>query len=693
MRYITALTLVDNKPIRERVPIYTSSVYPYGEILKCDTVSDGETGYIYNIPASFDIETTTEMECGNAFAYMYHWQMCIDTHVIFGRTWNEFIEFLQKLKTILGIGTGYKLVIYVHNLAYEWQFMRRFFNWKKVFLLKPKQPLYAETEDGFIFRCSYKLSNMSLEKFCENSAGVRFYKLSDDAMCKHGYDPFDYSKIRTDVTPLTDNELAYMYNDVRGLCECLSDRLREDNIKSIPLTSTGYVRRDMRRHLNANTDYAKKYRREFRTNALDVNLYSVCRKAFRGGDAHANYLWSNQVVKNVKSKDMTSAYPFVMMTENFPSSKWYPTTMDKMARINRKHTTIVWISLLKLTDVEVGYGENPYISLSKCVSVKEPTLDNGRIHACKELAIYVTNLDWEIIKWCYNYSHAYFANTLMSRSKPMPEFIKAGLMDYYRPKTALKNVEGSEYEYSKSKNSLNAGYGMAVTDIAKDEYLYSELGEYIIDEKSDLESRLNAYYNSYNSFMQYQQGIFVPAYTRYNLNKMLHALSVDKVYWDTDSTKYVDFDDKYDKYFDAENKLMKSKAEKAGAWAYDREGKKVYMGLWDTEKTALQFKTLGSKKYIAMYEGGKVKSTISGVNKKVGSDYFKEHGINSFAIGTTLHNCGNLKATYNDDMPHLITRRDYLGNISTFLTASNVALTPCDYTIGITKDYANLLDI
>ena len=90
----------------------------------------------------------------------------------------------------------------------------------------------------------YILSNMSLSKFCQNEEGVTHYKLDGN---EYNYDTF-----RLPTTPLSEYEQGYCYNDVRGLCECIKSRLKHDTLASIPLTSTGYVRRELRTNVRKN---------------------------------------------------------------------------------------------------------------------------------------------------------------------------------------------------------------------------------------------------------------------------------------------------------------------------------------------------------------------------------------------------------------------------------------------------------
>ena len=59
----------------------------------------GKMEYIeyYNIPCSFDIETTSFIdEFGNKSATMYVWQLGLNGCVIVGRTWDEYIQVINR---------------------------------------------------------------------------------------------------------------------------------------------------------------------------------------------------------------------------------------------------------------------------------------------------------------------------------------------------------------------------------------------------------------------------------------------------------------------------------------------------------------------------------------------------------------------------------------------------------------------
>lgn len=121
----------------------------------------------YRVPATFDIETTTISNVEKPYAFMYIWQFCLDGKVVIGRTWKEFNLFIDELINALGLEEDKKLVIYVHNLSYEFEFIRDFLEFKDVFATAKRKVLKASTNE-LEFRCSYYLSNMNLAKFISN---------------------------------------------------------------------------------------------------------------------------------------------------------------------------------------------------------------------------------------------------------------------------------------------------------------------------------------------------------------------------------------------------------------------------------------------------------------------------------------------------------------------------------------------
>lgn len=662
--------------------VYEIWELPYlRKLLNCKESHKRGITYL-EIPCAFDIETTNiykRKKDGSIetdprpYAFMYHWQFCLDDKVVFGRTWEEFQKLIRTLEQNLNLSYKTRLVVFVHNLPFEWFFMQHFVEYEEGFFLEEKKPAKILTKGGIEFRCSYILSNMTLGKFCKNETGVIHYKLSGDT--------YNYDKIRTPTSPMEEYEEAYCYNDVRGLCECISSRMKSDTLATMPMTATGYVRRDLRESVRGN----KKYREKFKNNALDPKLYTMCRQAFRGGDTHANINYANQTIYNTYGKDIASSYPATMMMDLFPSTAFFHINTSTMA--SRDLSGYALLMHILILDVRyIGQCGIPYIAYSKCLSYgSDKIVDNGRILKCSHVEMVCTDIDFELIKNEYTYSEIYIKECYASKYAPLDTPIKNIVMEYYKGKTALKGVDSMKYEYTKKKNLLNSTYGCMVMRIDQEETIFNpDTFLYEIKNKP-LEETLEKFYKSRNNFLSYQVGVWITAGSRRRLRRMLNAVGNDVIYCDTDSIKYVG---DHEADFEKENNIIRAKAEECGAFAYDRKGNKKYMGVWEKDGTGefYEFRTLGAKKYVYKDAEG-IHSTIAGVSKKAGEEYFTKNGVDGFQIGKTIPNSGHLTAFYNPEEVHEITI-----NGDTFTTASNLAIIDNTYTIGVTNEYLDLLE-
>ena len=253
--------------------------------------SNGRYGGTYfNAFQTFDIETTSinkdqELAEGESFGFMYIWMVCVNRHVVMGRTWDEFIMFEDCLQEALQIKCPTaRLVTYVHVLAFEFQFVRNFVDFTDVFATEKRKIIRALANNFYEYRCSHRLSNMTLEKFIKNTPNAHYQKQSGE--------DFDYSKIRTPITVLTNEELGYCFCDVRGLYEAIEHLLEYDTLASIPMTSTGFLRREVREAMKKN------YRNWYliQHTQLTAAQYLLCKLALRGGNAHANPTWSGEIL-------------------------------------------------------------------------------------------------------------------------------------------------------------------------------------------------------------------------------------------------------------------------------------------------------------------------------------------------------------------------------------------------------------
>lgn len=629
-----------------------------------------------DVITAFDIETTRLEDVEQSIMYVWQWQFG-DEYTVVGRTWEQFEAFQRKLKAVLADSV---LVVFVHNLSYEFQFLRGIYQFSQdeVFAIKSRKVLKCNMHECFEFRCSYIHSNMNLDTYTKKM-GVQHKKLTGT---------FDYEKIRYPWTKLSEEEIAYCVHDVQGLVEAIEIEMRHDgdNLYTFPLTSTGYVRRDAKKAMSlVNCSFVK-------SQLPDYETYKMLREAFRGGNTHANRYYTNYTLHNVHSADRSSSYPDVMCNCRFPISEFYrvgEVEYDEMLTLlgKRQRACLMRASLTGLHLIRVDWG-CPYLSLSKCRNIENALEDNGRIISADYLETTITDVDLRIILGEYSFTDIKFYDVATARYGYLPEQLIKTICQYYHYKTELKNVPGQGLLYMKSKNKLNSLYGMCAQDPVKQSILFIEDD---FKEQNDDEEELLTAYNK-KAFLAYQWGVWVTAWARYRLEEGIQLAHGDVndpnspqfVYCDTDSVKYLGEIDlrKFNK-----ERIKDSK--RSGAYATDPNGETHYMGVYEKEHDMCEFRTMGAKKYVYRETPkDKLVCTIAGVSKTLGGKELEEHGgIAAFQEGFTFDKAGGLEAVYNDK-PEIETIE---GEGHTLKITSNVVLRPSTYTLGLTADYKRLL--
>lgn len=673
--------LVNYNSTKAIVKAYDQEDFPYYRIKKSNPLIQPTKCYIEHL-MTFDIETSTiEKTDGSFEGYMYHWQVCIDGFVCFGRTWKEFLTFLRKMNRALNnYNEQHKLVCYIHNFSYEFQFLYSWIKLTNVFAIDKRKPLKAISKEFNIeFRCSYLLSNMNLKKFIENTPNAHYFKGSGD---------LDYKKVFTPKSILTMSELGYCYNDVMGLYEAIIYLLQEDTLTTIPLTSTGYVRRECRNNMRKN----KKNRKQFLDLKLDDKLYQLCKDSFRGGNTASNRYKTNFINYDVSSYDMSSAYPYAMISGLYPITPFQEETITSLDMLDDYNNCYCTLAYYSFENVKLKKGiPFPYIPYSKCIEFIAPSYDtqfkgkeycyNGRVLEADFIKIAMTNYDYQIFINQYEYDdeNVRVEDFYYSHKGFLPKELINTVLEFFTLKSQLKGIDGKEYEYMKSKNKLNSLYGMIVTDIIRQENLFNDQWE-----KGE-NSTLEEYYSKRNNFLTYQWGLFVTAICRTNLQKAIDKIGLDCVYIDTDSLKYCG---SHDDVFEHINQEMIDWCIQNDIINYVEVGdNKYFLGLFDKEKGYDEFVTLGAKKY-AFNQNGKIGITVAGLNKKSGAKELElKGGLSNFKIGTEFFDSGRKTVYYNDDKKHfLIVQGCKIEN------ASNIALVDTTYTLGMTDVMLSILN-
>jgi len=676
----------------------------------------GNATYV-DIECAFDVETTSTIVDGEKVGFMYAWTFGIknNENIVHGRTWKQFRELVNYLQKFYNLKEDRRLIVYIHNLSYEFQFMRKWFTWKQVFGTDSRKPITATTKSGIEFRDSYILSGKSLSDVADSLVHHEIKKLKGE---------LDYTKVRHQNTVLFTKELEYMRNDVLIILYYINEQRRiYGNISKIPLTNTARVRNYIRHNCYyTNTDHKKTSRgkrTDYRNLMLKLQLtrdvYEKSKDGFMGGFTHANPSYANEVIEDVASYDLISSYPAAMLSEQFPMSEGISTKLTKDKDLN--HYIKQGYALLfdvRFKDLISKIDFENYISESKCHVVKKPIVNNGRVFSADELVTTITDVDFEIIQKVYDWESMQIANVYRFKKDYLPRNLIKSIITLYEKKTINKGVPDRQTEYLLSKEMLNSVYGMTVTDVVRKQPDFEET-EDIEEETPD--KQIEKYNTKHSRFLYYPWGVWTTAYARRNLWVAILNLKDDYVYSDTDAVKLKE-PEKHEGFFEQYNKMIEMKLKKMvdtlnkpvsdESFTIDFErlrpenkyGEKKLIGTWELDGKYSRFKALGAKQYLVEDKAtGDLEMTLAGLSKDKGLSYLQRtfgdntNVFNNFnkSLSIPAEDTGNMNHVYIDDIKQFVIT-DYRGVKEAVYTKSGIHLENAEFTLSPLEKQTQLIE-
>ena len=678
----------ESKIIKTKKKVFDNNIYTF-DIEVTSYIKLKGKQYNQNMYESF---TQKEKDKCEFHSIMYIWMLGINDTVYYGRTWDELKEFLY----LIDKNTPEKKIMYIHNLSYEFQFLRSVFLIDSVVARTERKVMKCKLADfNFVLKCSYFLSNTKLEKL------PSVYKLPVEKMVGD----LDYSIIRTPLTPLSEKEMGYCENDCLVLYEYIKVELQTYyDLEHIPMTSTGKVRNELKHIVYKNFNYLCRVRKAINT---DPHVYNLLQRCFMGGYTHANFCYSDLLIKGVDSYDFTSSYPFCLIAFKYPSSEFRKCT------VKRREDMIgnfAYLLVVKFNNISCNYY-NTFISSSKCRYIRGGCYDNGRLISAMEIEMTLTDIDFKFIldthECEYEILESYYATY-----NYLPKLFYNFILDKYVKKTQLKNVEGKEIEYQLEKGKFNSLYGMCVTNTIRDNVDYSNSEGWSVTELTNEEIIDKLEKDKKKGFLAFSWGCWCTAYARRNLLTNVCKLDDKTVYCDTDSQK-VCFG--YDKKVILDyNKSVKDRIERISKLLHipmekyepkDIEGEKHLLGVFEKEGepynkyTYDEFITQGAKKYaIKTKKKDKktgelvdvIKITVAGVPKDKGARAL--HDLNDFRDNFIFKSSdtGKQSILYLDtqEVDKMI---DVYGVEYLNTDKSGCCMIPCSYELGKSLDYCELL--
>lgn len=657
----------------------------YSQEVKLYTIKQGKFSNNYwDLKCGFDIETTTYIDR----AYMYIWQIGINNKAFYGNTWEEFndclniincyIDYLNRQKAKEKHKKEFKAqaICFIHNIAFEWQFVRKEIPVTDVFLKSLREPLYFES-DNIKFLDSFQITHMSLAKLAKRYCTTQ--KMVGD---------IDYTILRnaTDGKNLTDKEKKYCENDVLILCE-FAEYYFNKYISNNELiyTETSIVRHSLKKAFKEQNQITKQDIFEMYPKSFNEYLMYM-EYLFAGGWVKSSVDAFGKILSNIKCKDITSSYPAQIAHRYYPTSKFKSIKIDSKQMFNNmlnRYCCILDVTLFNVKKTTI----HSIISTSKIVNndTGRILVDNGRIAEVEKVRLLMTELDWDIFNKFYDYDKfKIIINSfkIAVRGK-LPSYVVSTMLDAYERKEELK-LQGKDY--FNEKCFVNMFYGCFVTKIHKFNYVVKIDGQ--------ITKELNDYYKQIrSSVLSPFWGIWCTSWARYQELSAVYANADCVVYGDTDSVKGHNMPDDYFNNYNAEQ-IEKNKkiCEK-----YNKNFDLIKeLGCWDSEPAYKLFKTIGCKRYIGFDENNKLSVTIAGVPKGtlekivgINPDKDKKYYTNSqkalevmdlLKDGQSFSNC-KTGATYNDNEHSDIINGELM------VSKSSVAINNIDFTIKVSNEY------
>lgn len=638
---------------------------------------------------SFDIETTQIKEIEKSFMYVGQFSFGNkygDKFEYLCRTWDDVFYVLELINKYSAENQT-TAVIWIANLSYEMSFMLSRFEPEHLELMAdtPRKPIYVNYK-SLQFRDTLRVSGMSLRNTAKN-------------YCRTQKTELDYSTIRNSLTPLSDTELIYDFNDTRICCEFatyITEQTVEQGLK-LPYTQTGILRQYVK-NASRESDYAKNVHTLFPKKAIDY--LDIMSWLYMGGDTHARCDLVGELIGNtpecdiqaesVQCKDFTSSYPARMgQNDNYPVTPFKRIYTDDIERHNKAFT--YWYDIT--IDNIQAINKHTYISKHKCKFLSpEHIIDNGKIYSAKRIRIYVTEMDYECIKKLYTWSKLKINRAYSALKGRLPYYLLEPVFYFGQKKAELKKQGLSNTpEYATAKAMYNAGYGLMVQKLHLDEIVYKD-GKWITQTNS-----------TYNDEIKHQilspfWGIWVTANARYELIRCMCACECsgsDSVYNDTDSLYLVnpDYSKQFIKRYNAEKRAINKKV-------FSREQLQYFndLGELDSDPKIDKFKTLGAKRYVKQYtdkKGFHQVATIAGLPKQAHNEHCKKNNIDFFDGFTNgeivdIFSAGKLCSKYNDE-PYTAIVTDQYGNTETMSEKSGVCLCEIGFEIYMDKDWCKWL--
>lgn len=564
----------------------------------------------------------------SSYSTMYIWTFTIKSLrtaqqvTVYGRTWNEFDELLQKIETEFSLhsynsGRGRKIVVYCQKLSYEFSFL---FGRKEISV---KEAAFKNSKND-CFRC---IINKYFD-FRDTEIYSRMTFEDTAKVCSITIPEFDRDIIRTHETILTESELAYFQTETEIIAIYFFNELKKYNNKltprgGIPWTATGITRSYIRKQDNYKT-YADNLQEIQQTERLDPLLGNLMKIAFNGAYAHSTPFAYDSLIEDVESFDLDSCYIYYLLAGYFP--KMFKRTpcprkqqqfIDMIEKRYKRRAYLIYIEFENIRPKDRRKAIYPLSAKSKNYDcgVGLQIDDESRLISADCFITAITDLDFLACLKFYDFDKFKIKALYSSYKQPLPPVFKNAVIEVYAKKEQLKTQKKKRAaEYRQIKEVLNSFFGICTQDRMKPNFQLAD--KQILKEEKLIED--------INKYSLYSWGVWLTSYARYNLMMIADQLESDFIYCDTDSVK---FTGEHNELINAYNQAAAAKIQREiinNDIFKGNDNLKFLskIGQFEDEGKYSKFKTLGLKRYIYYNDEDGFTAKISGIDKKSSERYF-----------------------------------------------------------------------
>lgn len=428
-------------------------------------------------------------------------------------------NIIKALDLIRDICKSKVVTFYVHNLKFDKEFFLYYLlaNYEDVtgqglrnFSLKDKQFMYVASDLGQWYTLTFNYKGLVIE-FIDSYKLLPFSldKLAKDFKVQHTKLTMNYED-----NYLTSENKDYILNDIIALSEVIQKFRSVANTSKNTIASSAY---DIfiRMLENDNKDPENLFPRL----SSDIDLF--CRKSYKGGFCYVNKKYQGKTInKKGQVYDVNSLYPYIMQSDRLmPVGE--PVTYKKD---NKKYVNIYKISCKAIALY------HPFI-FNKSFSNKSSYMENIDTDTLKDLCLYVTDIDLQIIKEFYKVEYLHVIETVTFRAVKASYLFKNYINKYAQMKIAHAKEKDAPYHIAKLlQNSLYGKFGSSY-----------ELETYKFNEDLILKSVEGSKKECKQSYVCLAS--FITAYARDYIIRNIMKHPNEFLYCDTDSIHMLDIKD------------------------------------------------------------------------------------------------------------------------------------------------------